>query len=278
MCRQGHQVDAQPVISACRLVSLLSRPAPPSPCWFRCLEGDNAMCVARGQRLRFSFSPLPLPLPPHPFQVKLRTDKTAPSAWRGRGRNLPFLALLPDLRPPTRPFPPSRRFKIKLRTDNAIRVVRARAALSSPCSLPSGLPPPQVQDQATHEQRYKGGTSKVALLEGRGAEAAEGQGGCHQALAAPFPPLQPLPSPPYRFKIKLRSDNAIRVARARSHYWKGAEVKWLRAKEAEIRRQQRDFRQKLAWIMAKRARWGGVLGGSMVGGLVVGRGLSAEQG
>ncbi|CAI5475523.1 unnamed protein product [Closterium sp. Yama58-4] len=57
-----------------------------------------------------------------------------------------------------------------------------------------------------------------------------------------------------KFKIKLRSDNAIRVARARSHYWKGAELKRLRAKEAEIRRQQRDFRQKLAWIMAKRAR------------------------
>ncbi|CAI5950120.1 unnamed protein product [Closterium sp. NIES-65] len=50
-------------------------------------------------------------------------------------------------------------------------------------------------------------------------------------------------------------DNAIRVARARSHHWKGAELKRLRGKEAEIRRQQQDFRQKLAWIMAKRARW-----------------------
>ncbi|CAI7783875.1 unnamed protein product [Closterium sp. NIES-53] len=57
-----------------------------------------------------------------------------------------------------------------------------------------------------------------------------------------------------KFKIKLRADNAIRVARARSHHWKGAELKRLRAKEAEIRRQQQDFRQKLAWIMAKRAR------------------------
>ncbi|GJP34105.1 hypothetical protein CLOM_g18570 [Closterium sp. NIES-68] len=57
-----------------------------------------------------------------------------------------------------------------------------------------------------------------------------------------------------KFKIKLRLDNAIRVARARSHYWKPAELRRLRTQEEQIRRQQRDFRQKLSWIMAKRSR------------------------
>ncbi|CAI5935658.1 unnamed protein product [Closterium sp. NIES-65] len=109
----------------------------------------------------------------------------------------------------------------------------------------------EAQDQATHGKRHKGGAGNAAEI-------------TPMPLLLPLLPSQPFPSPAYRFKINLRTDNAIHVARARSHYWKGAELKRLRAEEAEIRWQQREFRQKLDWTMAKHARWVGWDEGRMV--------------
>ncbi|CAI5964461.1 unnamed protein product [Closterium sp. NIES-64] len=109
----------------------------------------------------------------------------------------------------------------------------------------------EAQDQATHGKRHKGGAGNAAEI-------------TPMPLLLPLLPSQPFPSPAYRFKINLRTDNAIHVARARSHYWKGAELKRLRTEEAEIRWQQREFRQKLDWTMAKHARWVGWDEGRMV--------------